>query len=569
MSSTVWEQCSQQLQGELSAQLYNTWIRPLSVDSDQAQGGLSLLAPNRFVMDWVSDRYLQRIQELVSQSLGQCPVTLKVAPRRQAASHFRRDPVQMRSDNSPAHNDQSAYEAAPEPFSPNLVPDVTISSESIGAQDSMPAYTEPFDPSRSSLSGAAVNGSQSGYNIQQPAAPITVNEPIIDTHPLGSNSFSHLQHNQHAQQNASGLRLDTPHPQTVGKKLEKQDIEGGLSHKSHLNTGFTFRSFVEGKSNQLGLAAATQVAQNPGGSYNPLFIYGGVGLGKTHLMHAVGNALLQRKPNAKVVYLHSERFVADMVKALQLNAINDFKRYYRSVDALLIDDIQFFAGKERSQEEFFHTFNALLEGGQQIILTCDRYPKEINGLEERLKSRFGWGLTVAIEPPELETRVAILKKKADQAKMLLPNDAAFFIAQRIRSNVRELEGTLKRVMAHAQFTAKPITIDLVREALKDLLALQDRLVSIDNIQRVVAEYYKIKVSDLHSKRRSRSVARPRQVAMYLAKDLTNHSLPEIGESFGGRDHTTVLHACRKIKELLEEDVDIAEDVKNLLRTLTT
>lgn len=353
------------------------------------------------------------------------------------------------------------------------------------------------------------------------------------------------------------------------RRIAKEDIEGGLVHRNYLNTSFTFANFVEGKSNQLGLAAATQVAENPGGSYNPLFIYGGVGLGKTHLMHAVGNALINRRPNAKVVYLHSERFVADMVKALQLNAINDFKRYYRSVDALLIDDIQFFAGKERSQEEFFHTFNALLEGGQQIILTCDRYPKEINGLEERLKSRFGWGLTVAIEPPELETRVAILMKKAQQAAMDLPNDAAFFIAQRIRSNVRELEGALKRVIANAHFTGRPISIDLVREALKDLLALQDRLVSIDNIQRVVAEYYKIKVSDLHSKRRSRSVARPRQVAMYMAKELTNHSLPEIGDAFGGRDHTTVLHACRKIKELLDSDADIREDVKNLLRTLTT
>ncbi len=342
-----------------------------------------------------------------------------------------------------------------------------------------------------------------------------------------------------------------------------------MQHKSSLNKDFVFENFVQGKSNQLALAAATQVAENPGGSYNPLFIYGGVGLGKTHLMHAVGNELKSRSQNANVVYLHSERFVADMVKALQLNAINDFKRYYRSVDALLIDDIQFFAGKERSQDEFFHTFNALLEGGHQIIVTCDKYPKEIKGLEERLKSRFGWGLTVAIEPPELETRVAILKSKAEQAKVFLPNDAAFFIAQKIRSNVRELEGALKRVIANAQFVKQEISVELVREALKDLLALQDRLVSIDNIQRVVAEYYKIKISDLHSKRRSRSVARPRQVAMYLSKDLTNHSLPEIGESFGGRDHTTVLHACRKIKELISSDADINEDVKNLLRTLTT
>ena len=310
------------------------------------------------------------------------------------------------------------------------------------------------------------------------------------------------------------------------------------------------------------------MAQNPGGAYNPLFIYGGVGLGKTHLMHAVGNALLANDPNARIVYLHSERFVADMVKALQLNQINDFKRYYRSVDALLIDDIQFFAGKERSQEEFFHTFNALLEGGQQMILTCDRYPKEIDGLEERLKSRFGWGLTVAVEPPELETRVAILLKKAEQSGVDLPADAAFFVAQRIKSNVRELEGALKRVIASAQFTHRRIDIDLVKESLKDLLALQDRQISLDNIQRTVAEYYKIKLSDLLSARRSRSVARPRQLAMALAKELTNHSLPEIGDSFGGRDHTTVLHACRKIKELRDSDPDMHEDYKNLYRSLS-
>lgn len=358
-------------------------------------------------------------------------------------------------------------------------------------------------------------------------------------------------------------------PRVAAPMERTANVDGGLKHQHRLNTQFTFQRFVEGKSNQLGLAAARQVAENPGGAYNPLFIYGGVGLGKTHLMHAVGNAMLERNPNAKILYLHSERFVADMVKALQLNAINDFKRYYRSLDALLIDDIQFFAGKERSQEEFFHTFNALLEGGQQIILTCDRYPREIEGLEERLKSRFGWGLTVAVEPPELETRVAILMKKAAQQSLTLPHDAAFFIAQRIRSNVRELEGALKRVVANASFTGRAIDVELVRESLKDLLALQDKQVSIDNIQRVVAEYYKIKVSDLHSKRRSRSVARPRQVAMSLAKELTNHSLPEIGEAFGGRDHTTVLHACRKIKELQEESADIREDTKNLHRLLTS
>jgi chromosomal replication initiator protein len=341
------------------------------------------------------------------------------------------------------------------------------------------------------------------------------------------------------------------------------------NHASNLNPHFVFDNFVVGKSNQLAEAAAKQVSENPGGAYNPLFLYGGVGLGKTHLMHAIGNAIKAKKRSAIVIYLHSERFVADMVKALQNNAINEFKRFYRSVDALLIDDIQFFAGKERSQEEFFHTFNALLEGQQQIILTSDRYPKEISGIEERLKSRFGSGLTVAIEPPELETRVAILMNKACQSGITLPHEVAFFIAKRIRSNVRELEGALKRIIANAQFTGSEITLPFVQEALKDVLALQDKLVSIDNIMKTVAEYYKVKVADLLSKRRSRSVARPRQMAMCLCKELTNHSLPEIGDAFGGRDHTTVLHACRTIKSLKDTDADIAEDFNNLTRILST
>ncbi|MBH98881.1 MAG: chromosomal replication initiator protein DnaA [Rhodospirillaceae bacterium] len=337
---------------------------------------------------------------------------------------------------------------------------------------------------------------------------------------------------------------------------------------NRLNPNFTFESFVEGKSNQLARAAALQVGSNPGYAYNPLFIYGGVGLGKTHLMHAVGNVILQRDPTAKVAYIHSERFVGDMVRGLQHNTIAEFKRAYRSLDALLIDDIQFFAGKERSQEEFFHTFNALLEGQRQIILTCDRYPKEVTGLEERLKSRMGWGLTVAIEPPELETSVAILMSKASAEGHHLPEEVAFFIAQRIRSNVRELEGALRRVLANSQFTGQPITLDFTKEALRDLLALQDKLVTIDNIQRIVAEYFKIRIADLLSKRRSRSITRPRQIAMALAKELTNHSLPEIGDAFGGRDHTTVLHACRRVKFLKETESRISEDYSNLLRTLT-
>ncbi len=337
---------------------------------------------------------------------------------------------------------------------------------------------------------------------------------------------------------------------------------------SNLNPDFNFDNFVEGKSNQLARAACTQVAQNPGKAYNPLFLYGGTGLGKTHLLHAVGNLLRSQNPVARIAYQHAEHFVSHMVKALQHNAINEFKQYYRSLDALLIDDIQFFAGKERSQEEFFYTFNTLVEGHQQIILTCDRYPKEVAGLEDRLKSRFGWGLTVAIEPPELETRVAILKSKAQQAGIHLPDEVGFFIAKRIRSNVRELEGALRRVYANSQFTGRPITLAFAKEALSDLLILQDRLVTIENIQRTVADYYKIRVSDLLSNSRLREIVRPRQIAMALAKELTSHSLPDIGEAFGGRDHTTVLYSCRKVRELQQNDEQVREDFKNLLETLS-
>jgi chromosomal replication initiator protein len=489
----IWQQCVELLRDELPAQQFNTWIRPLQAEAEGDE--LRIYAPNRFVLDWVNEKYLGRLLELMSdQADGAVPaLSLLIGSRRSSAPRT--------SSNAPS--------AAP-----------------------------------------ATAASVAQPQVQQSAAPVSA--PVVRAPEPSRDSF------------------DSMSAPSAGRGESRSvQVEGALKHTSYLNRTFTFENFVEGKSNQLARAAAWQVADNPKHGYNPLFLYGGVGLGKTHLMHAVGNHLLKKNPNAKVVYLHSERFVADMVKALQLNAINEFKRFYRSVDALLIDDIQFFARKERSQEEFFHTFNALLEGGQQVILTSDRYPKEIEGLEERLKSRFGWGLTVAVEPPELETRVAILMKKADQAKVDLPHDAAFFIAQRIRSNVRELEGALKRVIAHAHFMGRDITIELIRESLKDLLALQDKLVSVDNIQRTVAEYYKIKISDLLSKRRSRSVARPRQVAMALSKELTNHSLPEIGDVFGGRDHTTVLHACRKINELKESDADIREDYKNLLRTLTT
>ena len=441
--STLWNQCTRVLQAELPEQQFNTWIRPLqAVDEGSV---LRLLAPNRFVIDWVQQHYLERILEVVDDTDTNTRVVVEVGSR-QAEAGTERSPV----------------------------------------------------PS------TALPKARSG------AAPI----------------------------------------------------------KSRLNPLFTFESFVEGKSNQLARAAASQVGENPGKSYNPLFIYGGVGLGKTHLMHAVGNAMVKNDPGARVSYVHSERFVSDMVKGLQHNRISEFKRTYRSLDALLIDDIQFFAGKERSQEEFFHTFNALLEGQRQIILTCDRYPKEVNGLEERLKSRFGWGLTVAIEPPELETSVAILISKASAEGVELPDEVAFFIAKRIRSNVRELEGALRRVIANYRFTGRPINLAFAKEALRDLLALQERLVSIENIQKTVADYFKIRVGDLLSKKRSRSIARPRQVAMALAKELTNHSLPEIGDAFGGRDHTTVLHACRRIEALRETDKRIDDDYLNLLRTLT-
>ncbi len=432
------------LEAELPEQQFNTWVRPLQ--ALEGAGALKLLAPNRFVVDWINANLLPRIGELLrSEVAGDTPI-------------------------------------------------VTVEVGSRG----------------------------------QPVAA------------------------DHSQGNGAATRVRRAEGLVVGARL---------------NADFTFASFVEGKSNQLAKAAALQVAENPGRAYNPLFLYGGVGLGKTHLMHAIAHLVTQRDPEARVAYVHSERFVGDMVRALQHNKMNEFKTAYRSLDALLIDDIQFFAGKERSQEEFFHTFNELLEGQHQVILSCDRYPKEVEGLEERLKSRFGWGLTVAIEPPELETCVAILISKARATSVVLPEEVAFFIAKRIRSNVRELEGALRRVIANSRFTGQPITVDFAKDALKDLLSLQARLVTVENIQKTVADYYKVRVADLLSKRRSRSVARPRQVAMALAKELTSHSLPEIGDAFGGRDHTTVMHACKRIKELRDTEQRMREDYSNLLRTL--
>lgn len=368
------------------------------------------------------------------------------------------------------------------------------------------------------------------------------------------------------------LKIGSSKPSVAAPSLMKTK-QKAINRKTHsvshnLNSAFTFDSFVVGRSNELARAASIQVSENPGDAYNPLFIYGGVGLGKTHLMHSIGNNIIKANKNAKVCFLSSERFVSDMVQSLQKNTINDFKHFYRSLDLLLIDDIQFFAKKERSQEEFFYTFNTLVENNKQIVLTSDSYPKEIDGLEERLKSRFGWGLPIAIEPPDLETRVAIIKSKAAQSGVDLPDEVAFFMGNRIKSNVRELEGALRRVLANANFTGQPITLDFTKEALRDLIALQNKRIGIDNIQKTVAEYYKIRMSDLLSAKRTRSIARPRQIAMALSKELTSFSLPEIGNQFGGRDHTTVLHATRKIKELRDSDQKTDEDYTNLLRTLS-
>ena len=445
MSSPLWEKCLSHLEGELSAQQLNTWLRPLQ--AIEAENSLRLLAPNPYVQTWVKDELEGKITSLVT-----------------ALSKGKINTVEIEVGN---------------------------------------------------------------------------NEPIVNT---ASNT-------------------------TNPAKSAAQSAKPALS--SPINPNFTFDSFVEGKSNQIARAASLHVAESPGTSgYNPLFLYGGTGLGKTHLMLAVGNQIKKDNPKARVMYLSSERFVQDMITALRKGVIDKFKAHYRSADALLIDDIQFFAKKERSQEEFFYTFNSLLEGQRQIILTCDRFPKEVENLDERLQSRLGWGLTIAIEPPELETRVAILIKKAQQNSVILPDDVAFFIAQCIKSNVRDLEGALQRVMAFSRFTNQALSIDLAQEALKDLLALHQKLVTLDSIQKTVADYFKLRTSELLSKKRTRSIARPRQMAMSLAKELTNHSLPEIGDAFGGRDHTTVLHACRKIAELKETDALVAEDYRNLLRTLS-
>ncbi|WP_137936497.1 chromosomal replication initiator protein DnaA [Chitinivorax sp. B] len=446
-----WPECLSTFERELSAQQFNTWIKPLKCESDDET--LRLIAPNRFAIQFVKDRFLTRIEELAVEYFGR-PVSVGLA---------------------------------------------LAQAESKGASNGTTDATSP-------------------------KAPATAKA-------------------------------------TAFKQI------GASNETTRLIPTYTFDNLVTGKANQLARAAAMQIAENPGVAYNPLFVYGGSGLGKTHLVHAIGNLVHHQNPQARIRYIHAERYVSDVVKAYQHKAFDEFKRYYHSLDLLLIDDIQFISGKSRTQEEFFYAFNALIEANKQIIITCDTFPKEIKEMDDRLVSRFGWGLTVAIEPPELEMRVAILLKKAEQENFKLDDNVAFFIARHIRSNVRDLEGALKRVLAYSRFTGNPVTMDLVKDALKDVLAVENRLVSIENIQKVVADFYKVKVADMHSKKRSRNIARPRQIAMALAKELTQMSLPAIGEAFGGRDHTTVLHACRTIADFRESDMQLKHDFQVLMQMI--
>ena len=475
--SAFWPQCLARFEAELSAQQFNTWIKPLVCVA--GEDAIALYAANRFSLGFVKERFLSRIETFAEDILGR-PVTIELR----------------------------------------------IGGAQAGA--SAPAAASPRSQGRPAPAPVA-------------ATPTTgsLADSIVSDVPLPN------------------VKLTAPTPAI-----------GGGHESTRLNPAFTFESLVTGKGNQLARAAALQIADNPGDStYNPFFVYGGVGLGKTHLIQAIGNHVYQKNPQAKIRYIHAERYVADIMRAYQHKAFDEFKRYYHSLDLLLIDDIQFFAGKNRTMEEFFYAFNALLEGGKQVIMTCDSYPKQIEGMDERLISRFSWGLTVEIQPPELEMRVAILMKKAEADNLKLGNDVAFFIAQNVRSNVRELEGALKRVVAYSRFSNQPISLDLVKEALKDILAAGNRQISVDNIQKTVADYYKIKLSDMHSKKRSRDIARPRQVAMALAKELTSMSLPNIGDAFGGRDHTTVLHACKTIAEMRESDPDISRDYAALQQML--
>ncbi|NMG50419.1 chromosomal replication initiator protein DnaA [Azoarcus communis] len=489
VNQDFWPFCLAHLEQELPQQQFNTWIKTLQAvcKVDDGQPSLTLTAPNRFVMQWVRERYMRRIGEL--------------------GEEFHGVPVQLE-----------------------------LQLPAAGAARTPIAPATPVTPANTGNSDAPAAEAAAHAHAQAPAAPQREARP------------------------ATPAIVRSPEPEVLSGAELAYD-------KTRLNADFTFDTLVTGRANDLARAAAMQVAQNPGTSYNPLFVYGGVGLGKTHLVHAIGNAVFRHNPRAVVRYVHVEDYYADVVRAYQQKSFDAFKRYYRSLDMLIIDDIQFFNNKNRTQEEFFHAFNALTEAKKQIVITCDTYPKDIQGLEDRLISRFDWGLTVQIEPPELEMRVAILQKKAEALRVSVDDDVAFLIAKNLRSNVRELEGALNKVVAYARFHGRSISLEVAKDALKDLLNAHNRQLSIEHIQKTVADYYKIKVADMHSKKRTRVIARPRQVAMWLAKELTPMSLPAIGEAFGGRDHTTVLHACRTITELRLGDHQLNHDVHVLTQVL--
>lgn len=508
-----WQHCATRLEQELTPQQFRTWIKPLApLDFDEQARTLKIGAPNRFKLDWVKSQFSSRIQSMAADYWNApIEVTFVLDPK-----------AGMRA---PSSTPAPAPSAAPAP---------------------VPASVARANPTAAAAHAAVAGAHATTGASAAEAASLDGERPDLEA--------------SEAEAVRRNWRVTPQEP------VQVSEVES-IYERSKLNPVLTFDNFVTGKSNQLARAAAIQVANNPGTSYNPLFLYGGVGLGKTHLIHAIGNQLLAEKQNPRIRYIHAEQYVSDVVKAYQRKAFDEFKRYYHSLDLLLIDDIQFFSGKSRTQEEFFYAFEALIANRAQVIITSDTYPKEITGIDDRLISRFDSGLTVAIEPPELEMRVAILIKKAQAEGVGLSEDVAFFVGKHLRSNVRELEGALRKILAYSKFHGREITIELTKEALKDLLTVQNRQISVENIQKTVADFYNIKVADMYSKKRPANIARPRQIAMYLAKELTQKSLPEIGELFGGRDHTTVLHAVRKIAEERGKDAQLNHELHVLEQTL--
>ncbi len=570
-----WQAAAAQLERELTPQQFKTWIKPLApVAFDEEAHALRIAAPNRFKLDWVKSQFSGRITALACEYWEtQVSVHFVLDPAASGrAATYTQQAMQQGQDHGAAHAAMGAG-GAPYPGAPGAAP-AGMAGQGYGpaaAQHSHPAQMGGFDYP------AQASGGQSGYGAMGGQAPYPSGPAAMPNrgaaptgHPLQGNPGAQMTEMgdidvaQLDPSEASARSYRVPSQQPAAPSAQQADT---VHERSRLNPILTFDNFVTGKANQLARAAAIQVANNPGKSYNPLYLYGGVGLGKTHLIHAIGNFMLMENPRARIRYIHAEQYVSDVVKAYQRKAFDEFKRYYHSLDLLLIDDIQFFSGKNRTQEEFFYAFEALIANRAQVIITSDTYPKEITGIDDRLISRFDSGLTVAIEPPELEMRVAILMKKAAAENVSVPEEVAFFVAKHLRSNVRELEGALRKILAFSNFHGKDITIEVTREALKDLLTVQNRQISVENIQKTCADFYNIKVADMYSKKRPANIARPRQIAMYLAKELTQKSLPEIGELFGGRDHTTVLHAVRKIADERSKDAQLNHELHVLEQTL--